>query len=137
MKLSKKPSIFSSIIFSILESAFNFECSKKNMSLIAQVFLKWLTPKDVFIWMDNRACFVKLFGSERVNESQKLLKSAEKYFYPTFSSFWAQLSKKKLFLIRSESLGLLVNTSTANYEYSHSNRENLSLPIPIELSKEA
>ena len=42
--------------------------------------------------MDNRACFWKPFGSERVNESQKLLKSAEKYFYPTFSSFWAKLS---------------------------------------------
>ena len=25
------------------------------------------------------------------NESQKLLKSAEKYFCPTFSSFWANL----------------------------------------------
>ena len=35
--------------------------------------------------MDNRACFLKPFGSERVNDSQKLLKSAEKYFYRTFS----------------------------------------------------
>ena len=42
--------------------------------------------------MDNRACFRKPFDNERVNESQKLLKSAEKYFDPTFSSFWAQLS---------------------------------------------
>ena len=33
-----------------------------------------------------------LFGSHRVNESQKLLKSAEKHFYPTLSSFWAKLS---------------------------------------------
>ena len=85
--------------------------------------------------MDNRACFLKPFGSERVNESQKLLKSEEKYFYPTFSSFWAQLSWKKLFLIIYEILGLLVNTLTANYEYSHSNRENLPLPIQIKLSK--
>ena len=31
--------------------------------------------------------FLKIFGSERVNESQKLLKPAEKYFCPTFLSF--------------------------------------------------
>ena len=42
--------------------------------------------------MDNRAFFWKAFGSERVNSSQKLLESAEKYFYPTFSAFWSQLS---------------------------------------------
>ena len=29
-------------------------------------------------------------GSERVNEYQKLLTSAEKYFYPTFLSFSAK-----------------------------------------------
>ena len=42
--------------------------------------------------MDNRASFLKPFGSERDDKSQKFLKSAEKYFYPTFSSFWVQLS---------------------------------------------
>ena len=42
--------------------------------------------------MDNRACFLKPFGSEHVNESQKVLESSEKYFYPTFSSFWAEFS---------------------------------------------
>ena len=35
--------------------------------------------------------FLKLFGSERVNESQKLLGSTEKNFYPTFSSVWGKL----------------------------------------------
>ena len=49
------------------------------------------------------------FGSDRVNESQKLLKSSEKYFDPTFSSFLAELSCKKLILIRSEILELLLN----------------------------
>ena len=62
------------------------------MSLIGKGFLKLLTPKQVLIEMNNRACLSKLLGSERVNESQKLLKSAEKYLYPTFSSFSAKLS---------------------------------------------
>ena len=41
----------------------------------------------------------------------------------------------KFFLIRSEILGLLGNTLTANYGYSRSNRENLLLQIQIKLSK--
>ena len=36
--------------------------------------------------------FWKHFGNERVKDSLKLLKSAEKYLYPTFSSFWSNLS---------------------------------------------
>ena len=37
--------------------------------------------------------------------------------------------------MRSEILGLLVNTLTASYEYSRSNIENLPLPIQFKLSK--
>ena len=85
--------------------------------------------------MLKRSCFWKPFGSERVNEPQKLLKSAKKYLYPTFSSFWAKLSYKKSLLVRSEIFGLLVHTLTANYEYSRSNRENLLLPIQMQLSE--
>ena len=78
--------------------------------------------------MHRRACFWKAYCSELVNESQKLLQYAEKNLYPTFSSFWAKLSYKRLFLIRSEILGLLDNMLTAIYEYSRINRENLPLP---------
>ena len=46
--------------------------------------------------MHNRTCFWKAFGSERVNESQKLLQDAEKNFYRTFSSFWAKYSLEKV-----------------------------------------
>ena len=58
---------------------------------MGQVFEKLLTVKGVLIQMSKRACFRKLFGGERVKEFQKLLKSAEKYFYPSFSSFWSKL----------------------------------------------
>ena len=59
----------------------------------------------------------------------------EKYFYPTFSSFWAKLGYKESILIRSDILGPLFNTLTANYEYSRTNRKNWPLPIQIKLSK--
>ena len=61
------------------------------MSLMGQVFEKLLTVEGVLIHMNKSACFWKLCSSERVNESQKLLKSGEKYFYPTFSSFSVKL----------------------------------------------
>ena len=48
--------------------------------------------------MHNRTCFWKPAGSERVNESEKLLQYAEKNFYPTDSSFLAKLSLEKVIL---------------------------------------
>ena len=72
--------------------------------------------------MHKTASFRKPFGSERVNKSQKLLESAKEHFYPNLASFWAKSSYKELFLIRSEIVGLLVNTLTANYEYFRSIR---------------
>ena len=134
-KLSKKPSIFCCSFFAFLGSKLNLQCFKKKMSVRAQVFLKLLTPRDVVVWMHNRACFLKAYCSQRVNEFQKLLQYGEKSFYPTFSSFWAKLSYKRLFLIRPEIWGLLDNTLTANCEYYRINRENLQLPNKAKLSK--
>ena len=99
------------------------------------MFLKLLTLKDVLTYMHKSYCFWKHSRSERLNESQKLLKSAEKYFYPTSASFWAKLSYKKSFLVKSDILGLLVNTLTTDYQYSRSNRENLPLPMQRQLFK--
>ena len=70
--------------------------------------------------MHKKSCFWKLFDNTRVNECQKLLKSAGKYFYSTFSSVLANLSWKKLLLLRYKILG----------EF---NRENSLLPIQMQL----
>ena len=84
--------------------------------------------------MHKRSCFWNPFGSERVNESLKLPKSSKKYFHPSFSSFLDKLSWKKLFLVRSEILGLLFKTYTANYKYSRRSTDNLPLPVEMQLS---
>ena len=59
----------------------------------------------------------------------------KKYFYPTFSLFWANLSQKNSFLVRSEISRMLVNTLTGNYKYSRSNGESLPLPVQMQLSE--
>ena len=81
--------------------------------------------------MHKKASFWKPFGRELAKESQKLLKSAEKYFYPNFSALW----DLRFWDFRSEILGRLDNTLSANYVYSRSNKENLPLPIEIKLSE--
>ena len=47
MQLSKKPKIFCCVCLAFLESTLNFQCFEKKMSLIGQVFLELLPPKDV------------------------------------------------------------------------------------------
>ena len=50
MQLSKKTQIFCCVFLAVLESTLNFQCfekKKKKMSLIGQVFLELLRPKDV------------------------------------------------------------------------------------------
>ena len=48
MQLSEKLKTFSAFFIAFSESALNFEHFEKKKSFIAQVFLKLLTPKDVF-----------------------------------------------------------------------------------------
>ena len=48
MQLSGKLKIFSQFFIGFFESTLNFEHFEKKISLIAQVFLKLCTPKDVF-----------------------------------------------------------------------------------------
>ena len=111
MQLSEKPKTFCQFSIAFLESTSNFEhFETKSEPYSLSIFEVTYSERRAYLnaW---KVLFLKTFGSERVNESQKLLKSAEKYFYPTFSSSWAKLSWKNSFLVRWEILGLLVNES--------------------------
>ena len=89
----------------------------------------------MFTYVQKRSYISKLFSRERFNESLKLLKSAKKYFSPTFPSICVNLRWKKSFLVWFEILGVLVNTFTADYEYSGSNTYNLPLPFKTQVSE--
>ena len=58
------------------------------------------------------------FDSEHDNESQTLLRSARNNFYTTIPLIWDRTSRNRLVLVRSEVLGQLVNTLTADYKHS-------------------
>ena len=53
----KNREILAAFFLAFLESELNFQCFEKTMSLIGQVFLKLLTPRDGLVEIHNRACF--------------------------------------------------------------------------------
>ena len=77
----------------------------------------------------NICCFRTRFGSQCVNGSQTLLKSARRLFYLIISSTLDKLSWKASFRAIFKILGLFINTLTADGKYSLHNRENFPQPI--------
>ena len=57
MHLSQKQKIFSQFFFAFFESALNFELFRKKMTLIAYVFPKLPTTKNVLRQIFKSSCF--------------------------------------------------------------------------------
>ena len=76
------------------------------------------------------------FDSEHDNRSQTLLRSARNNFYTTIPLISDRTSRNRLVLVRSEVLGQLVNTLTADYKHSSSNPENLPQQVQTQISQE-
>ena len=85
--------------------------------------------------MSKSFCFRTLFLSQRVNGSQTLLKSARYCFYLIVKGILDKLSWKKLVLVRSEILGLFVETLAVDDKYSYANKENFLRQIQMQLSQ--
>ena len=81
--------------------------------------------KDVATENSKRSCFGTPFANERVNGFQTLLKSAQRHYYPPFSSIRGKLNLKKSPSVWYEMLRLFVNALTADDKYSGSNILNL------------
>ena len=58
------------------------------------------------------------FGRQHVNGSQTLLRLSRNHLQYTLPLICERRSRKRLFLVKSELLGQLVNTLTADYKYS-------------------
>ena len=58
------------------------------------------------------------FDSEHDNGPQTLLRSVRNNFYTTIPLILERTSRNRLVLVRSEALGQLVNTLTADYKHS-------------------
>ena len=83
--------------------------------------------------MSKRSSFRTGFGKQRVRRFETLLKSTRHHHYRMFPWIWDKLSWKKSFLVRSEILGLFVNTFTAEYKYSRRNMQTFTQQLQKQL----
>ena len=105
----------------VLKSTINFQHFEKKWTSQLNYFWNYWHQKT---WLLKCIKGPVSENSSRVNvltSPKNCWNLPKELFYPTFSS----LSHIKLeFLVRSEILGLLVSTLTADYEYSRSNRNS-------------
>ena len=99
------------------------------MTLIASIFPKLQTAKDVVRYMSKNPRFRRPFDREHDKQSAVLFKSQRQDLYHIYSSLWKNMSWKKSLLVICKILGLFINTLTADDKYSLLNRDNLTQPI--------
>ena len=108
--------------------------SKKNMMVIANVFPKLETVKDLIKLLSRKNRCRTSFDSQRVNGFQKGVKSAWELFYYIFWSIWGKMIWKISPILKFGILGVFVNTLIVVEKYPVPDCENLQFPIEKQLS---
>ena len=104
------------------------------MTLIAEVFPKLRTPKNMVTSMSKKSRFKGSFGKQHGKRAQTLLKFAWQHLYHIYWSLWRQLTCKKSLLVICKISRLFPNTLNAHGKYCLFNRDNLTQPIQMQLS---
>ena len=76
--------------------------------------------------MGKKPSVRKIMESQHVKGSEKLLKSAQQYFFHLFLSLWNSFTSKNFVLVVSEVLRLFVNILIPNNMYSLSVKVKVS-----------
>ena len=85
--------------------------------------------------MSQSSCFRTRFLTQSVDVSQTLLKSPRQHFYPNFQLIENKLSQKTSLRVRSEILGLFLDTLAADHTYSRHNWAKFQQEIQTILSQ--
>ena len=109
--------------------------SKKNMTLLAQIFPKLPTPKNMVRSISKRSCLLGSFGKQHWKRDKTLLKFQWQHLYHIYWSFWRKLSSKKSLLGICKITKLFPNTLSANGKYSLLNWVNFTQHIQMQLSQ--
>ena len=105
------------------------------MTLIAEVFPKLQTPKNLVISMSKKFRLNWSFGKQHGKRTQTLLKFKWQYLYHIYWSLWRQLNFKRSLLVTSKISRLFPNTLSADSKGYLLNRDNLMQPIQMQLSQ--
>ena len=107
------------IFFCIFEISFNFwTFSKKRITLIAELFPKLGTPKNMITSMSKKSSFNGSFGKQHGKDAQSSLKFPWQYLYHIYWSLWIQLTSKKSLLVTCKISRLFPNTLSVDGKYS-------------------
>ena len=132
MQLSLKLKNFFWIFFCIFEISFKFwTFSKKRLTLVAEVFPKLRTPKNMVTSMSKKSPFNWSFGKQHGKRDQTLLKFPWHHLYHIYWSLWMQLTWRKSLLVTFKISRLFTNTLSWVDKYSLLNRDNLAQPIEM------
>ena len=85
--------------------------------------------------MSKRLSFRTSFVKQRVSVFETLLKSARHHYYQMLPWFREKLSWKRPALVRSEMLGIFVNTLTVECHHSRRHMRNFPQQIQTQLSQ--
>ena len=105
------------------------------MTLSAEVFPKWRTPKNMLRWISKRSRFKRSFGKQHGKRAKILLKFEWQHIYQIYWSLWRQLTCKNSHLVIYKISKLFPNTLSADGKYSLLNWDNLTQPIQMQLSQ--
>ena len=108
---------------------------KKKVSLIAEVFPKLRSRKNMFTSMSKNSSDKGSFAKQHGKRTQRLLKFAWQHLYHIYLSLWRQLTCKKSLLVICKISRLFANTLSDDGKYSLFNRDNLTQPIQMQLAQ--
>ena len=104
------------------------------MIVIANVFPKLQTVKNLFRTLFKRRRLRAYFDSQPVKASQILAKSPWEHYFYVYSSFGENLNLKMSPLVLPEILEVFVNTLSGDAKYPIQDCENLQLASEMQLS---
>ena len=134
MKLSLNPKTFSDSFLPFLDSSSNFKHFEKKMIVIATLFRKLQTLKDLVRPLSKNQPFRAPFYSENVKGSQTLVKSSWEHFHHIFPSLRENRIWKISALVICQILEVFRKTLPGNDKYAVWGCENLCSPIKMKLS---
>ena len=105
------------------------------MTLIARIFPKFRTPKNMVGSISKRSRFYGSFGNQHGKRAKTLLQFEWQDLYHICWSLWRRLTCKKFVLVVWKISKLFPNTLNADGKYSLRNWDNLIQPIPMQLSQ--
>ena len=135
MQVFGKEKTFSHFFSAFLKAPLNFEhFQQKNITLIADVFPKLWTRKDLFRSISKESHLKGSFGKQHGKRAQTLLKFTWQDLCHIYWSLWTQLTLKKSLSVRRKISWLFRNTLSVDGKYSPLNRDNLMRLSQMQLS---